>query len=424
MNSIKTYDGLRVFCREIPSVRSVAIGIMVGAGCVNESPDESGISHYIEHMLFKGTERRSAFDIVEETDMLGANMNAFTSKLGTCYYTLSLDGDAEKCMDILTDMFFNSTFDEKEMEKEKGVVLEEIAMNEDTPDDVCLELGASAFFKGHPLEKAILGTKDTVMSFTRAQLFDYKNKYYTAENTVVSVVGNITEAETDRLIKKYFVPALKKGRRVRPQTAPPQNKACSVSKFKDIEQSNIGIFFPGIKIDDENEAAMQIFNTVFGGGMSSRLFQHVREKLGLAYSVYSYPSSYINEGTFAIYVGTNKASVEKAVEALRKEIDDVVENGITEKEFEKGKAQMKSALVFGQESTSTLMRVDLKSMLFSDRPFDIDGRLALFEKVSRDDVKALAAKIFDFEKVVVSYVGPETDADLKAVLCRERAFEK
>ena len=417
MNSIKTYDGLRVFCREIPSVRSVAIGIMVGAGCVNESPDESGISHYIEHMLFKGTERRSAFDIVEETDMLGANMNAFTSKLGTCYYTLSLDGDAEKCMDILTDMFFNSTFDEKEMEKEKGVVLEEIAMNEDTPDDVCIERAASASLGLHPLAKTILGTKESLTKMTREDLFAYVKERYVACNTVVSVAGDLDFDAVQKAVEKYFASNFEQKEFAEKEILPCPLSEETIVVDKKIEQVHIVEAYEGVDMFDDRECqAIALLTEIFCSSMSSRLFQTIREKLGLCYSIYGYPSFLkTTKGRFYICTSTNAASVSLAVEKIDEEINLLLKDGVTEAELERAKKQAVTAIVLGQESTSAVMRAFGRQAILKDELYDIDAELKLIESVTCDEVVAVAKKVFGGLRRTVCFVGDTSDKNLKKI---------
>lgn len=417
MRTLKEYPcGLRVAHEFVSSVRSVAIGFQVGTGSVNESEKNNGISHFIEHMVFKGTGKRSAFQIASEIDEIGAAINAFTGKTATCYYTVSLSGDAEQCFDILSDIFFNAAFDEQEMEKEKGVILEEIAMVQDSPDDLSIELAAEAYFKGHPLERTILGTKKNVKNFTRADITEYISERYTPSNTVISIVGDISFEETDKLINKYVLPFFKAGKKPDDQIALSPGNSVQVVKFKDIEQSNIAIIFPSIAVDHPKASALHIFNNVFGGGMSSRLFQNIREQKGLAYSVYSYPSAYQKEGLFAIYLGTNKESVSLAVTAVKEEIERALKEGISEAEFKKGKAQEKSAFVFGQESTSTLMRIYAKHLLTKGTLYDIDKKLKEIDDVTMEDVREVIKTVFDFNRMTAAYVGPEAEVKIYDIL--------
>lgn len=413
MKKIKKYNnGLTLVYQNVPTVRSVAFGIFVSVGSINESPKTNGISHFIEHMCFKGTKKRSAFDIVKEIDNIGAQINAYTSKTNTCYYTVCVDENAEQCAEILSDIYFNSVFPEDEIEREKGVVLEEISMTADTVDDLCIERANSAFYKGHPLARPILGTKKTVQSFTQADLFEFVDKHYTADNTVISVVGNIAFEKVESILNELFIPQFGSNKAEVNKISVAKTNSTFTKRCKRTEQSHLVFMFPGISYTDELEGAIKVFNTSFGYGMSSRLFQNIRERQGLAYSVYSYPSFYKNEGYCLIYVGTNVSNVKNVTEAIRKEIDDVIKNGITAEEFERGKAQIKSSFVFGQESTANLMMLYGKYALMTGKLVDIDEKVAKFDKISKEDIDKVITKIFDFSKVTASYVGPKCDVDI------------
>ncbi|MEG1612765.1 MAG: pitrilysin family protein [Clostridia bacterium] len=413
MEKIKKYsNGLTLAYQYSPTVRSVAIGVFVNVGSINEDSKTNGISHFIEHMMFKGTKRRTAFDIVAESDNIGAQINAFTSKTNTCYYMVCVDNDTEKCVDILSDLFFNSVFPNEEIEKEKGVVLEEISMTIDTPDDLCLEMATSAFYKGHPLSRQILGTRKNVQGFTREDILNYIDLHYTPDNILISVVGNITLKEVEILINKYFIGNFSLKKSPNKQIKHFEGNSTFIKKCKKIEQSHIAFIFPSMAYCDKLTTALKVFNTAFGYGMSSRLFQNVRENLGLAYSVYSYPSFYTTNGCCSIYLGTNSNSVEKATLAVKDEIDKVLKFGITEAEFLRGKAQMRSAFVFGQESTSSMMTMIARHTIMTGEACDIDKMLLDIENVTLDDVNEVIKQVFDFNKVTACYVGPKCDVDL------------
>ncbi len=409
---IKYPNGLTVAYKFIPTVRSIAIGVFAKVGSVNEDAKTNGLSHFIEHMTFKGTKNRTAFDIVAESDNIGANMNAFTSKTQTCYYMVCVDSDIEKCADILSDMYFNSIFPEDEIEREKGVVLEEISMSMDTPDDLCAELGTMEFYKGHPLARPILGSRKNVQSFTRDAILDFVKTHYTANNTIISVAGNISLEKLQEIIEKYFLTNFANLKCKQKKIQQTSGQLSSVKKVKKIEQSHIAFYFPGVSYTHQYASALKVFNTAFGYGMSSRLFQNIREKLGLAYSVYSYPSFYKENGNLLIYIGTNSASVEKATVAVRKEILKVMETGLTEEEFKRSKAQMRSSLVFGQESTSGVMTTLGRHASLTDEYCDFDKLLKDIDAVSLEDINKVVKQIFDFNCVTASYVGPKCDADL------------
>lgn len=401
-------NGLRLVVKTVPYVRSVAVGVMVGVGSANETADNNGISHFLEHMFFKGTKTRDAFEIAAEIEGLGAQINAYTSKQATCFYTLSTDDQTEKCMEVLSDILFNSLFDEDEAEREKKVVLEEISMSEDDPSDVCLETLSTAYFKGNSLALPILGSRKNVEGFSRKQLLDFIAQNYCAANTVIAIAGNITKEKAVKLVRKHFN-EFKCFERADWKDKKHITTSCYDKVIKDVEQANIAFAFPSFPYNDKNEAVMQVVNNIIGGGMSSRLFQELREKQGLAYSVYSYPSTYINNAYETVYIGTNVKMAAQAVKSIRSEIIKLKQNGITQKELERGKQQIKSAHVMGQESTTTLMRLYAKNLLFADKLYDIDEHLEKINKVTLDDAKEALCKVFDFSCVSAAYAGRELD---------------
>lgn len=414
---IYRYDnGLRIVHRETPGMRSVAVCVMVGVGSANETPENNGISHFIEHMMFKGTDKRTSFDITRDIDALGAQINAFTSKQVTCYYTVSVDEYAENCMEIMSDFFFGSTFPEEEMEREKGVVLEEISMSDDDPSGVCLDNLSNIYFKGSSLGMNIIGERKNVKSFTRQQIKDYIAANYCTGNTVVAVVGNIEFNKAKDLAEKYFADKFTCSGEIQWQDKPHLTHSDSSVTIKDIEQANIGIVFPSIKRIDPLDYAQSVMNTIFGSGMSSRLFQNLREKQGLAYSVFSYPSSYCNNGNMAIYIGTNYDSVGKAVESVRNEIAAIKKNGLTDEELERGKRQLKGSIVLGQESTSALMRAYARHALFANEMYDFDDFIEQVNRVTHEDIKRIVDLVFDFDKVSTAYVGRKIDVDVLRVI--------
>ncbi len=415
-NIITFASGLRLAHQYVPTVRSVGISILTAAGSCNETVANNGISHFIEHMLFKGTRKRSAFEIVEQIDAIGAQINAFTSKQSTCFYTLSLDHYAERCAEILSDILFESQFDPEETEREKGVVLEEISMSEDDNADVCLDMLAQAYFGEHPLGKTILGPRKNIKQFAREDLIAYIERNYCAESTVISIVGNITTDRAKKLVEEFFEGRFRKanGRDWKDVAHAPKSEF--VRKFKDIEQANIAIAMPSYAFADPNDMALMLVNGVVGGGMSSRLFQEIREKQGLAYNVYSYPSTYLRNGTMVLYIGTNVDSVAKSVRSTRKLLDDLHKDGLTRKEFERGKQQLLGAYVLGQENTTTIMRVLAKYALYNDELFDMDAKIRAIEAVTFEQAQQVVRDVYDLSRACVSYVGKQTDADLSALL--------
>lgn len=392
MNKIlKLQNGLKIAYTRNPNVRSVCWGVFVGVGSVNEDASTSGISHLIEHMCFKGTTTRSAYDIARETEDLGANINAFTSKEQTAYYVQCVDDTVERCVEILADIVQNQTFDEKELEKEKQVVIEEIAMSEDTPDDLAGDLAGEAFWGKNSLAMPILGTKENVASFTRETLRAYVDEHYVRDNVVMSVVGNIEEAEVIRLAETYFHFADGKAGNAC-EVFPREDK--QIFRKKDVEQCNVVLSFDGLRRYDEDTYAMSVLDAVLGGGMSSILFQRVREELGLVYSIYCYGSQYENAGSFNIYLGTTEKKLALALKTVAEVIAELKEKGITEEQLERGRSQTLSNYVFGMENNMAVMRVQARRLMYRGDAFDIDEEIDLLKKVTLEQVNGLIGRIF------------------------------
>ena len=409
---IQFESGLKLVISTSNAVRSVAIGVFVGAGVVTETPEQNGISHFIEHMVFKGTNMRSAYDIVREMDAIGAQINAATSKSYTCFYTTSLDTNAEKCIDVLADMYFNPTFDAEELERERKVVFEEIDECEDDPFDVCAEHASSEMLKGTPYEKTILGTKETLADMSSEDLKSYHNKFYVADNTVLSISGNITEEQAVALAKKYFESHFD-GRRA---VVPAIDKAIAHQSFesvdKHIEQAHIILTFPCFEYGDSRFSTVNLLTNVFCSEMSSRLFQSVREKLGLCYSIGGYPAAYKNNGYFVIYTSTNKKSVEKAVKAIREQVDILLADGITDEELSMGKEKLKTALVLGQESTYSIMKAFGSRLIMTGTLLDIDKMIDDIDAISKADVNDVAHAIFDTQNVCATLVSDKVKTNV------------
>ena len=410
MNYLKTFDnGLKLVVVEMKGLLSVSCGVLVKTGSANESAEENGISHFIEHTMFKGTEKRSAFEISDFIDRIGGQINAYTSKQMTCYYTHTTKEHLEDSLEVLSDMFFNSRFDKTELTKEKGVVIEEINMSEDTPEDLCLDLLSESYFGREGLGQTILGSAKNVRSFDRNKITAYMDKYYTADNVVIAVAGNITAERAEKLVGKYFADNFKRIKSA-PQKATELCKPQNLKKIKKIEQSHIALCMPAISLKDERRDSLTIANIVLGGGMSSRLFQRIREDLGLCYSVYSYLSCYRETGVLEVYAGVNTESRDVAYKAIVEEIEKFRKEGITEQEFLRGKEQLKSSLVLGQESVSGQMQLYGRYALFNGELFDFPARLKSIENIKADDVAAVIRGFFDVSKASTATVGPKRSA--------------
>ncbi|MGN7470178.1 M16 family metallopeptidase [Brevibacillus sp. SAFN-007a] len=395
-------NGLRIVTERIPSVRSVALGIWVGTGSKYENEKNNGISHFLEHMFFKGTSTRSAKEIAETFDEIGGNVNAFTSKEYTCYYARVLDQHAPIALDVLADMYFNSVFDAEELEKEKNVVIEEISMYEDTPDDLVHDLIAKATYSTHPLGYSILGTEDVLRSLKRDDLIRYIDAHYLPTNTVVTVAGNFDDSLIEE-IQKRFSGFQRAGKL--PTLAEPAFAANTIAHHKATEQAHLCLSLPGFQVGHPDIYSLILLNNVLGGSMSSRLFQEIREERGLAYSVYSYHSSYKEAGTFTIYTGTAPEQVGQVFDIVTNVLRDVADHGITDKELNKGKEQLKGSLMLSLESTNSRMSRLGKNELLLERHLSLDEIIAKIDSVSHESVLAVAQQLFR-SKLAMAMVSP------------------
>lgn len=400
----KRYEnGLRLVVKRMEGLMSVTMGILVGTGASAETDKEDGISHFIEHMQFKGTKKRNAFEVSDAFDRLGAQVNAFTGKDLTCYYSKCTSDHTAECFEILSDLFLNSTFPEEEMEREKGVVCEEISMNEDAPEDLCLDLLARAFYGKENYGRNILGTAKNVKGFTVADILAYKKARYCPENIVISFAGAIDSATAQALVEEYFG-TLTQGKFEKRE---PQLTFAgeSLVKKKPVEQMHIALAYPAVARAHELEDAVGAVNGILGGTMSSRLFQEVREKRGLAYSVYSYVSSYAECGSQIIYAGVNPAQKQQAYEAICEVIKDMKKNGVTEEEFLRSREQIKSGMFFSNESTNSQMLLYGKYMLYFDKIFNFEERLKKINAMTRDTAMSAIETMFDERYKAIALIG-------------------
>ena len=354
--------------------------------------------------MFKGTKTRSAFEISDFIDGIGGQINAYTSKQMTCYYTHTTKEHLEDSLDILSDIFFNSTFDKTELNKEKGVIIEEINMSEDSPEDLCLDLLSESFYGKDGLGRTILGSAKNVRSFDGDAVKKYMDKYYTADNVVVAICGNFDEKETEKTVEKLFADNFTRLKSA-PQKTLKSGKKQNLKKVKKIEQSHIGICIPAVDMFDKRRDALSIANAVLGGGMSSRLFQKIREDLGLCYTIYSYPSCYRQTGVLEIYAGVNTESRDVAFSAIADEVRKFRKDGITEREFSRGKEQIKSTLVLGQESVAGQMQLFGRYALFNEKTFDFNQKIKDINDITFNDVSSIIEEIFDIENASTATVG-------------------
>ncbi len=383
-DSIILPNGLRVAGERIDSVRSCTVGVWVRVGSMNESPDENGLSHFIEHMVFKGTAKRTARDISEEMDMVGGQLNAFTGKDCTCFYAKVIDTDLRLAVDILSDLTLHPTFADAELQKERGVVLEEIAMAEDSPEDMVGELLATAQHSGS-LAMPILGPAGQIRRYSRNDLLAYWKRHYTPANTVLAIAGHFDWEAFVALAREYFDAFPNAGGDPAP-AAPQGFLSGRKAREKDTEQLHICLGFPGLPLDADDAYPLAVFNNALGGGMSSRLFQRIREELGMAYSVYTYPSSYPGNGTFNLYVGTTPENGHTVLKEIQSETDRLLRGGLTDKEFTSAVAQLRGGYVLGLESSAGRMQTLGRGTLLQDHVRTPEEVLAKIDAVTLDDV--------------------------------------
>ena len=397
-------NGLRVVGEYMPGFSSVSMGVWIGAGSVYEQGAGSGSAHFIEHMLFKGTGRRTASDIAEQMDAVGGNLNAFTGKECTCFYGRVLDRDIEVLTDVLADMIADPKLDRDDLEREKGVVLEEISMTEDTPEDLVTETANSLFYEGDPLERPILGTAGTVRGFDRGMLLGYMQSRYCAQNAVVSVAGAFEEDKLIALLEKCFegMPG-GKAAPVEFSNHTPARRLRLINK--DIEQVHICMCLPGFRKDTPESYAQLVFSNAFGGSMSSRLFQRIREQMGLAYSVYAYPTAYPLSGCLTLYAGAGRENALDVARLMLEEADTALKEGLSIEELSRAKQQLISSYLMSRESTAARASALGRAELVSSRLLTEAEVIERIESVSADDIAAILPRVFGGDDISVAAVG-------------------
>lgn len=397
-------NGLTLVSGYYPSFRSVAAGFWVGAGSAFEDDATNGISHFTEHVMYKGTAKLSAAQIAERFEDLGANFNAFTSKEATCFYFKCIDEKTADCFGLLSHILYESLFDDAELDKERKVIAEEINMMEDEPEDICYDLLAAERYAGTGLARTILGPTENVMRFRGDDVREYTRRMYTPDNIVISVVGNIRHEDAVKLAEKYVLPLCGNGKcdKAYPKNAEGGGFAkCE----KDFEQVNLAIGFPSVSFDDDITAVQSVVSFCFGTGMSSRLFQRLRERQGLVYNVYTSASTYKCNGNFGIYVNTSGGNLDKAVTSVAEEVRELMRGGLTAAEIARAKMQLKSSMLFGIENILSVMSACGKYALYTGKAYDIDENIRLVENVKADDVaKFCSSGVFD-KPVSMAYVG-------------------
>jgi predicted Zn-dependent peptidase len=397
-------NGLRIISERMAHVRSVSLGLWVRTGSRREAGAENGISHFIEHMVFKGTKHRSAEEIARSVDSIGGGLDAFTAKEMVSYNTKVLDEHLPLAFDVLADLVLNPLFRPEDIEKEKGVILEELKMEADNPEYLLHEIFTSNFWKDHPLGKPILGTKDTVRAFDQEMLRDYYGRYYTPSNILITAAGNLKHEQLVDLVREQFAHLRFDG--ALPPDNPPVPHAKLVFRNKaSLEQTHLYVGVPGYAFPHKLRFACYALNTVLGGGMSSRLFQNIREKQGLAYAVYSELSMYRDAGCLAIYAGTSLETAGKVVECIVKEFRELKETLVPDDELRRAKDHLKGSLMLSLESTSSRMGNLARQELYFDHFYTLDEMIQSIEDVSAAQVQGIAQELFDAKNITLAMLG-------------------
>lgn len=410
----KLQNGISVALEEIAYVRSISFGIWVKNGSRNERSEENGVSHFIEHMMFKGTENRTARQIAEEMDALGGQINAYTTKEYTCYHTRVLDEHFNRALDVMSDMLLRSLFAQKDVEKERNVITEEIKMYEDAPEELVHDVIQDTIWRNSSLGMPILGTTKTIASFTSESIKNYFERNYHTENIVLSVAGNF---KTDEIVEQLnqTLGAWHAKQPFDQYNAKAEYQVAHVAREKDVEQVHTCVAFQGLERENPLKYALGVFNTIFGGGMSSRLFQKVREENGLTYSIYSYTTAFSDTGLFSICGGMNPNQLERVYELILKEIKDVKEKQLPQKLIDITKEQLISNYIIGTESTLNRMTSAGSALLLRGEVQDSQEVIAKLSKVTAEDILQVTNKIFDTEKVSWSAVGNVKQIDIDKI---------
>ena len=397
-------NGVRVITEPMPHVRSVSVGVWIASGSRRETPERNGISHFIEHMLFKGTSSRSAEDIARSVDSIGGNLDAFTAKELVCFNTKVLDQHLSLAFDVLADLVLHPSFREEDIEKEKGVILEEIKMEADSPDYLVHEIFSANFWKDHPLGKPILGTRETVKRFDRTSILEYYSSVYVPSNLIVTAAGNLTHERLVGLVREHFENTAP-GAPLGPDTAPSTHARIALRNKKALEQVHVCLGVPSYPLPHAERFPCYVLNTLLGGGMSSRLFQNIRERQGLAYAVFSELNPYRDTGCLSIYAGTSLESARRVVESIVREFRELKQEPVGAEELRRAKDHLKGSLMLSLESTSSRMSNLARQEMYFGRFFTLDELVESIESVTAEDVQRIAQKFFDPRQIAVTVLG-------------------
>jgi predicted Zn-dependent peptidase len=397
-------DGLTVVTERMPYVRSVSLGVWIRAGAMTDRMEKAGMAHFIEHMLFKGTEHRTVFDIASSLESLGGSLNAFTARDMTCYYVSVLDEHLNQAIDVLSDILNHSLLAPEEIEREKLVVLEEIRSSQDVPEELAQDIFEEVILSPHPAGKPILGTPETVQSFTRVEIGDYLSRWYTGSNIVIAAAGNLEHEKLTELISSYFTFS-DANNSITPQPIELISKT-RIDIVRKIQQSHICLGGKTFGYTDDRHTALWILNTLLGNGMSSRLFQNIREKHGLAYTIYSFTDLMKNNGFITTYAATETGNQEKTIELIREEYKNLSEVPLDRETMDRVKSQLKGSLVLNLESTSNRMSRLAKQEIYLGNYHDLDATIQMVEGVTSDEVRRVSQEVFSPDNLRTVVVTP------------------
>jgi len=407
-------NGVRVVTERIPTLKSVTVGIWVNTGSRDEQASQAGYSHFIEHMFFKGTRSRSATEISREIDAFGGEMNAFTTRETTTFYVKVLDQQLKQGLELLADLFHHSRFDPKDVDKEKQVVLEEIRMVQDDPEDLVQELHTGQVLGRHPLGRSILGREDTIRSLRRQDLMGYIEAHYDPTQVVIAIAGNFDQAALTKMVARSFGNAIRANGSAKAARRPPEVHGGLVMKKKSLEQVHLCLGLKGVAAGHRDRYAAYALNSVLGGSMSSRLIQEVREKRGLVYSIYSFLSGYSDVGTITVYAATRPKEVERVVDLVCREIRRIGKQGIEQNELDRAKNQMKGSLMLSLESSHSRMSKLAKDELIYGSPTSLEEMLAHIDRVTTAQANELGRQLFNVDALAITGLGPLSSRTLQA----------
>lgn len=397
-------NGIRIVSKFMPHVRSVSMGVWVDVGARDESNEQSGLSHFIEHMIFKGTDRRSAYQIAKEFDAIGGHTNAFTSMENTCYHAKVMDTHLDTMVDILSDIFLNSVFDPEELERERPVILQEISMVEDTPEEYVHLLTGSNFWGDHPLGRSILGSRENILGFSADTIKDFFHRFYHPDQIVISVAGNVDHDRFVDMVGPAFS-SIKNGNPLPRRTIPDLKPKTKIHRRK-LEQTHVCVATPGLSVTDSGRFAFSLMNTILGGNMSSRLFQDIREKRGLAYSVYSFMMSHVDTGMFGIYTGVSADTAQQSLDLIRQAMQTISQTPVSPEELQDAKEYTKGNLLLASESVDNQMVRLAQNEIHFGAYIPVENVVRKIEAITADDIQAMAVRLFQPDYCSMTLLGP------------------